>query len=132
MRGLSLLARGSAKLSHFGPVMGQSGVCETVRAMSNDTAPTTMPIPQNGTVLPRPVPQAQRRPRECLTLKEVERLIAAARQNRYGPRDATMIRPTGVPTHGVGANIHGLGHHPAELFHARPHHTRPPRKARRG
>src|SRR3982750_2541643 len=82
MRGLSCLARGLAKLSHFGPVMGQSGVCETVRAMSNDTAPTTMPIPQNGTVLPRPVPQAQRRPRECLTLKEVERLIAAARQNR--------------------------------------------------
>src|SRR5215218_911166 len=25
---------------------------------------------------------------------------------------------TGVPTHGAGANIHGLGHHPAELFHA--------------
>jgi integrase len=114
--------------------MGQSGVCETVCAMSNDTARTTMPIPQNGTVLPRPVPQAQRRPRECLTLKEVERLIAAARQNRYGPRDATMILVayrhglrvaelcalrwdqvdlgkeecdlTGVPTHGAGANIH--------------------------
>jgi integrase len=35
--------------------------------------------------------QAQRRPREYLTPKEVERLIAAARQNRYGHRDATMI-----------------------------------------
>ena len=28
-----------------------------------------------------------------------------------------------------GANIHSLGHHPPELFHARPHHTRPPREA---
>jgi integrase len=94
------------------------------------------------------------------TPKEVERPIATARLNRYRHRDAIMIRVayrhglrvaelcalrwdqvvfgreecdlTGVPTHGARANIHGLGHHPAELFHARPHHTRPPRKARRG
>src|SRR3954468_24909936 len=59
--------------------------------MSSDTAPTTTPTPQNGTVLPRPVSQAQRRPREYLTPKEVERLITAARQNRYGHHDATMI-----------------------------------------
>ncbi len=31
-------------------------------------------------------------PRKYLTSKEVERLITAARQNRYGHRDATMIR----------------------------------------
>src|SRR3954470_18461507 len=60
--------------------------------MSSTTAPATTPAPQNGTVPPRPVPQAQRRPREYLTPNEVERLIAAARQNRYGHRDATMIR----------------------------------------
>src|SRR5215218_9748709 len=59
--------------------------------MSSTTATAFMPAPQNGTVLPRPVPQAQRRPREYLTPKEVERLIAAARQNRYGHRDAAMI-----------------------------------------
>ena len=59
--------------------------------MSSNTDPATMPAPQNGTVPPRPVPHAQRRPREYLTPKEVERLIAAARQNRYGHRDATMI-----------------------------------------
>jgi integrase len=59
--------------------------------MSSATARATTPIPQNGTVPPRLVPQAQRRPREYLTPKEVERLIAAARQNRYGHRDATMI-----------------------------------------
>src|SRR5215210_580281 len=50
-----------------------------------------MPTPQNGTVLPRQVPYAERRPREYLTPKEVNRLIAAARQNRYGHRDAAMI-----------------------------------------
>jgi integrase len=60
--------------------------------MSSATAPTTAPIPQNGTVPPRPIPQTQRRPREYLTPKEVERLISAARQNRSGHRDATMIR----------------------------------------
>src|SRR3954451_1988650 len=60
--------------------------------MSRTTARATTPIPQNGTVPPRPVPQAQRRPREYLTPKEVERLIAAARQNRHGHRDAAMIR----------------------------------------
>jgi hypothetical protein len=47
--------------------------------MSSTTAQATTPTPQNGTVLPRPVLQAARRPREYLTLKEVERLIAAAR-----------------------------------------------------
>src|SRR4051794_2158648 len=60
--------------------------------MSSTTARATMQIPQNGIVPPRPVPQAQRRPREYLTPKEVERLITAARQNRHGHRDATMIR----------------------------------------
>src|SRR3954469_25114461 len=38
------------KLSHFGPEMGQLRVCESPRAMSSATAPTTLPIPQNGTV----------------------------------------------------------------------------------
>src|SRR5829696_7541806 len=80
------------KLSHFGPEMGQSSSCETVRTMTHNTAQATMPSLENGTVPPRPVLQAQRRPREYLTPKEVERLIAAARQNRYGHRDATMIR----------------------------------------
>src|SRR4051812_33547925 len=59
--------------------------------MSSTTAPTATPTPQNGTVPPRPILQAARRPREYLTPKEVEHLIAAARQNRYGHRDAAMI-----------------------------------------
>src|SRR3954447_5779765 len=60
--------------------------------MTSTTASTTTPATENGTVPPRPVPQAGRRPREYLTPKEVERLIIAAQQNRYGHRDATMIR----------------------------------------
>src|SRR5215211_9289645 len=60
--------------------------------MTRNTVQATMPSLENGTVPPRPVLQAQRRPREYLTSKEVERLIAAARQNRYGHRDATMIQ----------------------------------------
>src|SRR5215217_5254907 len=60
--------------------------------MTHNPAPITRPTPQSGTVPPRPVPHAERRPREYLTPKEVERLITAARQNRYGHRDATMIR----------------------------------------
>src|SRR5829696_7490536 len=59
--------------------------------MSSNTARAPMPTPQNGTVPPRPVPHAERRPREYLTPKEADRLITAARQNRYGHRDAAMI-----------------------------------------
>src|SRR3954451_17961667 len=60
--------------------------------MTRTLAPATTPIPQNGTVPPRPVPHAERRPREYLTPKEVERLITAARQNRHEHRDTSMIR----------------------------------------
>jgi integrase len=45
-----------------------------------------------GQFCPSQCPQAQHRPRKYLTPKEVERLIIAARQNRYEHRDATMIR----------------------------------------
>src|SRR4051812_20914669 len=46
-----------------------------------------------GTVPPRWAPYKERRDREYLTLKEVERLITSAkmRGRRYGLRDATMI-----------------------------------------
>ena len=52
-------------------------------------APTLL----NGTVPPQLQPNAGRRPREYLTPKEVERLIAGAKKRgrRYGLRDATMI-----------------------------------------
>ena len=43
------------------------------------------------TVTPKRLPNADLRTREYLTEGEVERLIAAARKNRWGHRDATMI-----------------------------------------
>jgi integrase len=45
----------------------------------------------NRTVTPTRLPNADLRTREYLTEAEVERLMAAARKNRWGHRDATMI-----------------------------------------
>jgi hypothetical protein len=51
-----------------------------------------MPTIENGTVPPRHLPNAQKRPREYLTPQEVEALMAVAKTyGRYGHRDATMI-----------------------------------------
>ena len=48
-----------------------------------------------GQFLREAVPNADRRPREYLTPKEVERLIEVARKRgRYGLRDSTMILVT--------------------------------------
>jgi len=49
------------------------------------------PTPVNGTVPPRRKPNSETRDREHLTEAEVERLMKAAGENRYGHRDATMI-----------------------------------------
>lgn len=43
------------------------------------------------TVTPKRLPNADLRTREHLTEAEIERLMAAARKNRWGHRDATMI-----------------------------------------
>jgi integrase len=45
----------------------------------------------NRTVTPKRLPNADLRTREHLTEDEVERLIGAARKNRWGHRDATMV-----------------------------------------
>ena len=50
-----------------------------------------VPAKANRTVTPRRRPNAEIRPREHLTEREVERLIEAAKGNRHGQRDATMI-----------------------------------------
>ncbi|MBR1279042.1 hypothetical protein [Bradyrhizobium sp. AUGA SZCCT0283] len=49
------------------------------------------PNSENRTVAPRRRPNAELRTREYLTEAEVERLIEAAKANRWGHRDATMI-----------------------------------------
>jgi integrase len=45
----------------------------------------------NRTVTPRRLPNGDLRTREYLTETEVERLMTAAKKNRWGHRDATMI-----------------------------------------
>src|SRR5471032_1155622 len=49
------------------------------------------PATQKRAVTPRRRPNSELRSREYLTEAEVEKLIEAARRNRYGHRDATMI-----------------------------------------
>ena len=66
------------------------------------------PTIENRTVTPTRLPNAALRTREHLTEAEVERLMDAARKNRWGYRDATMI---------LVAYRHGL--RPAELVDLR-------------
>ena len=49
------------------------------------------PVAVNRTVRPKRPPNADLRTREYLTEAEVERVMEAAKNNRYGHRDATMI-----------------------------------------
>ena len=49
------------------------------------------PATTNRTVTPRRPPNAALRTREYLTAEEIERLMEAAKGNRWGQRDATMI-----------------------------------------
>src|SRR6476646_6827971 len=59
--------------------------------MGNPHLKLVTPTIQKRTVMPRRAKNATLRTREYLTGNEVEALMAAARQNRYGHRDATMI-----------------------------------------
>lgn len=51
----------------------------------------TAPTIKNRTVMPRRRKNAELRSREYLTERELEALMLAARRNRHGHRDATMI-----------------------------------------
>jgi integrase len=59
--------------------------------MGNTHLKLVTPTIEKRTVMPRRAKNADLRTREYLTGDEVEALMAAARQNRYGHRDATMI-----------------------------------------
>jgi integrase len=50
-----------------------------------------VPATEKRTVAPKRAKNSELRTREYLTGHEIEALMAAARQNRYGHRDATMI-----------------------------------------
>ena len=49
------------------------------------------PAKEKRTVTPLRRPNAELRPREHLTEREVEKLIEAAKGNRWGQRDSTML-----------------------------------------
>lgn len=59
--------------------------------MRNAQLKLVVPTTEKRTVTPRRAKNSALRTREYLTLQEVEALMAAARQNRHGHRDATMI-----------------------------------------
>jgi type 1 fimbriae regulatory protein FimB/type 1 fimbriae regulatory protein FimE len=59
--------------------------------MVNSHLKLVTPSIVNRTVAPKRLPNADLRTREHLTEAEVERLMDAARKNRWGFRDATMI-----------------------------------------
>ena len=59
--------------------------------MSKTTLRLVPPTKEIRTVMPRRRPNSELRPPEHLTQREVEKLIAAAKDNRHGHRDATMI-----------------------------------------
>jgi len=59
--------------------------------MSKPNLRLISPAKVNRTVMPTRRPNSELRPREHLTEREVEKLIAAAKGNRHGARDSTMI-----------------------------------------
>src|ERR1700683_4929818 len=72
----------------LGTVMKSTARNSKAKGVKPGCTPNTV----NGTVPPRRLENAKRRPREYLTVKEVVKLIDGARQRgRYGYRDATMI-----------------------------------------
>ena len=59
--------------------------------MANSRLKLVAPATANRTVTPLRRPNAELRPREHLTEREVEKLIEAAKCNRWGQRNSTMI-----------------------------------------
>ncbi len=62
------------------------------KLLAKDGAWRQRPSIINGTVPPRRIPNVKRRPREYLTVEELDRLTETARKRgRYGHRDGTMM-----------------------------------------
>src|SRR5579863_3833093 len=62
-----------------------------VKTMAKSHLRLVTPATVKRTVTPRRLPNGKLRTREYLTEAEVERLMEAAKGNRYGHRDATMV-----------------------------------------
>jgi integrase len=69
----------------------RSDLSETGDSMAKSALRLVSPSNEKCAVHPLRRPNAEYRTREHLTEEEVERLIEAAKANRYGHRDATMI-----------------------------------------
>jgi type 1 fimbriae regulatory protein FimB/type 1 fimbriae regulatory protein FimE len=67
------------------------GDASEAKHMAKSHLKLVTPATVKRTVPPRRPPNADLRTREYLTEAEVERLMAAARSNRWGHRDATMV-----------------------------------------
>src|SRR5262244_1094756 len=74
-------------MPHVRTVMPSKGLEHMVKSHLRLVTPATV----NRTVLPKRLPNSKLRTREYLTEAEVERLMNAAKKNRWGHRDATMI-----------------------------------------
>jgi len=59
--------------------------------MANTTLKLVSPAKENRTVTPLRRPNAELRSREHLTEREIGKLVEAAKDNRWGQRDTTMI-----------------------------------------
>jgi integrase len=59
--------------------------------MANTTLKLVSPATENRTVSPLRRPNAELRPREHLTEREIDKLVEAAKGNRWGQWDTTMI-----------------------------------------
>ena len=89
----------------------------------NPTSASTTPTTKKRTVRRGRLPNTHYRVREYLTEKEVERLIRAAGDNRYGHRDATMILLS--YRHGLRASeLCSLRWEQVDLAHGRLHVSR--------
>src|SRR5271169_1488984 len=64
---------------------------DTTKHMTKSHLKLVTPATVKRTVTPKRLPNADLRTREHLTEAEVERLTAAAKKNRWGHRDATML-----------------------------------------
>jgi integrase len=65
--------------------------CQEVKTMAKTHLKLVTPAIKKRAVTPRRQPNSELRSREHLTETEVEKLIEAAKDNRHGHRDATMI-----------------------------------------
>src|ERR1017187_8605906 len=66
-------------------------LCRKAKTMRKPNLRLVSPAKVKRTVMPTRRPNSELRPREHLPEREVEKLIEAAKGNRHGARDSTML-----------------------------------------